>query len=129
MSNLVLFDNGHVDLLPLTFTRPVAEIRVGILTITQKWERFLGTKASFFTEDYLQAKYPLTLEADNLLVCGNVVPEELLVSQVRSLGLGEGLKWQGEIVCARLNRVDAERFLNGDAGFVSVQDIDAHRQE
>lgn len=125
MSNLVLFDNGHVDLLPLTFTRPVAEIRIGILTITQKWERFLGAKASFYTQDYLRTKFPLELGPDNLLISGNVIPEELLVAQIKKLELGEGIKWQGEIVCVRLNQTDSTRFLYGEADFVQIRNIDA----
>ena len=125
MSNLVLFDNGHIDLLPLTFTRPVAEIRVGILTITQKWEHSLGISASFFTQDYLQAKFPILLTDDNLLVSGNVVPEELLVAQIQSLELGAGIRWQGEAICVRLNESDARRFLSGDVGFVSMRSVDA----
>lgn len=125
MSNLVLFDNGHVDLLPLTFTRPVAELRIGILTITQKWERFLGVKASFYTQDYLRAKFPLELGSDNLLISGNMVPEELLVAQIKKLELGEGLKWEGEVVCVRLSHADSVRFLDGEVDFVSIRSIDA----
>ncbi|SDC41009.1 GlmU family protein [Williamwhitmania taraxaci] len=125
MSNLVLFDNRHIDLLPLTFTRPVAEIRVGILTITQKWERFLGASASYATQDYLQPKFPLILKEDNLLVSGNVLPEELLITQIKLLEVGAGFKWQGEIVCVRLNELDARRFLNGEVDFVTMRNLDA----
>ncbi len=125
MSNLVLFDNGHVDLLPLTFTRPVAELRIGILTITQKWERLLNTKASFNTQDYLKVKFPLELGDDNLLISGNVVPEELLVAEIQKLGVGEGLKWNSDVVCLRLNQSDATRFLNGEVDFVSMKSLDA----
>ncbi len=125
MSNLVLFDNGHIDLLPLTFTRPVAELRIGILTITQKWERFFNTKASFFTQDYLKVKFPLELGGDNLLISGNVLPEELLVSQIKELKLGEGINYGDEIVCARLNLADATRFLNGEVDAAKMKTIDA----
>ena len=41
-SNIVLFDGAyHQKLKPLTFTRPVADLRVGILKIREKWELFL----------------------------------------------------------------------------------------
>lgn len=125
MSNLVLFDNGHVDLLPLTFTRPVAELRIGILTITQKWERLLNTRASFYTQDYLRVKFPLELGADNFLISGNIVPEELLLAQIQKLEVGEGLKWNGDVVCVRLNQSDATRFLNGEVDFVLMKSLDA----
>lgn len=125
MSNLVLFDNGHVDLLPLTFTRPVAELRIGILTITQKWERFLNTKASFYTQDYLRVKFPLELGSDNLIISGNVVPEELLVAEIQKLKVGEGVKWNRDVVCVRLNQSDATRFLKGETDFVVMKSLDA----
>ncbi|HEY5750985.1 MAG TPA: putative sugar nucleotidyl transferase, partial [Chryseolinea sp.] len=58
--NLILFDDPsiRIELLPFTFTRPIGALRVGILTIAEKWEKYLGTTASFKTEPYLQKKYP-----------------------------------------------------------------------
>ncbi|HER40991.1 MAG TPA: glucose-1-phosphate thymidylyltransferase, partial [Salinimicrobium catena] len=42
--NYILFDGPARDqFLPFTFTRPVAEMRIGILTIREKWEKFLNT--------------------------------------------------------------------------------------
>lgn len=60
MDHLVLFDDPAIrgSLLPFTFTRPVADIRVGILTIAEKWRRVLGREYSFWTQDYLQKKFP-----------------------------------------------------------------------
>ena len=56
--NFILFDdNTRINLLPLTFTRPVAEIRFGILTIREKWERHLRMKTSSLTEEYLNKKF------------------------------------------------------------------------
>ena len=68
--NLILFDDPTIqqDLLPFTFTRPTAKIRVGILTIDEKWERWLNTKPSFQTVDYLQKKFPLITTGDDLLI-------------------------------------------------------------
>ncbi len=66
--NVILFDDPVIrqDLLPFTFTRPVAKIRVGILTIDEKWEKWLGVKPSFKTEDYLQKKFPVVTLSDNI---------------------------------------------------------------
>ena len=59
--NFILFDDSAwKSLLPLTFTRPVAEIRIGILTIHEKWEKYLDGKASWHTQEYLVQKYALT---------------------------------------------------------------------
>ena len=58
--NYILFD-GPVrnQLLPFTYTRPVADIRVGILTIREKWEHYLQTTTTTVTEDYLSDKFPM----------------------------------------------------------------------
>ena len=56
---LILFDDYSWDnLLPLTFTRPASELRIGILTIAEKWEHDLGIKSTPLTRDYLQGKFP-----------------------------------------------------------------------
>jgi hypothetical protein len=56
--NIVLFDGEErSDLLPLTFIRPVAELRMGILTFTERWKKIFKTeKVSFLTQDYLTEK-------------------------------------------------------------------------
>ena len=67
--NLILFDNWcRPHLLPLTYTRPAADIRVGITTLREKWERVLNMPSSILTESYLQEKFPLRTSGDNLLV-------------------------------------------------------------
>ena len=68
--NLVLFDDPatRTNLLPFTHTRPISKIRVGILTIHEKWEKRLGTPASFLTESYLQKKFPAKAAFDNLFL-------------------------------------------------------------
>ncbi len=60
MDHLVLFDDPAIrgSLLPFTFTRPVADIRVGILTIAEKWHRISQIETSFWTQEYLQRKFP-----------------------------------------------------------------------
>src|SRR5688572_5006309 len=85
--NIILFDDPTLRkaLLPFTYTRPVSAIRVGILTIAEKWEKRLGTEASFKTESYLQKKYPLVSTLNNLLINGAVCPDEVLVDTVKSL--------------------------------------------
>lgn len=85
--NLILFDNqaSRSKLLPFTYTRPLAEIRVGILTISEKWAMWLNTTPSFITEDYLAAKYPASFQVENLYVAGNLCPDEKLVTAINSL--------------------------------------------
>ena len=72
---VVLFDDESWGTLrPLTFTRPIAELRVGILTIREKWERNLGLSVSYLTRDYLKEKYPMIVEDDNLLINATLCP-------------------------------------------------------
>jgi hypothetical protein len=91
--NYILFDNptDRQNLLPLTFTRPVANVRCGILTIAQKWEKHLKTNVSYLTMDYLQNKFPITLAAENIFVNGSICPTEVLVNEISSLTKGQAL--------------------------------------
>ena len=91
--NIILFDN-HIreHLLPLTFTRPVSEIRIGITTIREKWERALKTESSFFTQDYLSELFPCEISNDNLFIAGNLLPDTALVDVIKNLSIGEVLK-------------------------------------
>ncbi|MBK9730184.1 MAG: GlmU family protein [Chitinophagaceae bacterium] len=98
--NFILFDDECRDqLLPFTFTRPVCEIRMGILTITGKWEYSLNLKPSYLTQEYLSKKYPLKKQEVNWLINGSVLPDPRLVAQVVSLQLNEAIV-ENEIVVA-----------------------------
>ena len=97
--NYILSDGTFRDaLLPFTFTRPVSEIRVGIMTITEKWERYLGVRPSYFTEGYLQDKFPLKRGETNTIIIGAYLPNELLVDGIKQLKVGQALLYQGEVV-------------------------------
>jgi UDP-N-acetylglucosamine diphosphorylase/glucosamine-1-phosphate N-acetyltransferase len=99
--NYILFDDQHVrtSLLPLTFTRPVSEIRVGICTITQKWEQVLRSRISFLTEPYLQAKYPQINTPNDVFINGAICPDEALLGAIQSLQKGDRLM-HGDILVA-----------------------------
>jgi len=91
--NIILFDN-HVrnHLLPFTFTRPSAEIRIGISTIREKWERIFKTESSFFTQDDLSELFPCSISDDNLFIAGNLLPDTPLTDAIKALNTGEVLK-------------------------------------
>jgi UDP-N-acetylglucosamine diphosphorylase/glucosamine-1-phosphate N-acetyltransferase len=101
--NLILFDDPaiRINLLPFTFTRPVGSIRVGILTIAEKWEKWLQMPASFSTEDYLQKKFPLRLTTDNLWINGAICPDDALVKQIKALKKSEGLVQGKQVIALR----------------------------
>lgn len=84
--NYILFDgNVRNQLLPFTFTRPVAEIRVGILTIREKWEHLLGFTTTTVTEDYLSEKYPFLELEQNVLINASFLPSENLANIIKDL--------------------------------------------
>lgn len=84
-------DTAWQSLRPLSFTRPVADLRVGILTIAEKWQKHLNADYGFKTQAYLSAKYP-SLEGAELNLNGSVCPNEILLEAVSRLKSGEALK-------------------------------------
>jgi UDP-N-acetylglucosamine diphosphorylase/glucosamine-1-phosphate N-acetyltransferase len=114
---LILFDdNAHQTLLPLTYTRPVADLRIGIMTIAEKWAKHLNTTTSFHTLDYLQAKFPAKIEADNLFINGAVCPDEGLLEAIGNLQTGEALKYNDQLLAVRLDQAGAGGF-DAEASF------------
>ena len=84
--NYILFDGAVRNaLLPFTFTRPVADIRIGILTIREKWERYLGTTTTTITEEYLAEKFPMVELEQNIMINAAYTPNPELVELVSNL--------------------------------------------
>ncbi|MEE1118382.1 MAG: GlmU family protein [Bacteroidales bacterium] len=96
--NYILFDASRNSLLPLTYTRPVCDIRIGILTIREKWEKYLGKKTSTITEDYLSAKYPTEQSEEMMLINGSICPTPKLLKAIKGLKVGQALVCQGNVV-------------------------------
>ena len=98
--NYILFDGEARDaLLPFTYTRPVADIRIGILTIREKWERRLGLTTTTVTEEYLEEKYPMVEMSENVLINASFLPTKSLVDQVKALKKDQAI-FKGEEVVA-----------------------------
>lgn len=97
--SFVLIDSPEIwkGFLPLTFTRPLSGIRIGILTIQEKWEKHLGTGAAFVTQSYLQEKFKPS-EAEGLVIFSHYCPDEDLVKTLRALKPGEALYHNNEVV-------------------------------
>lgn len=105
--NYILFDdNNRKNLLPLVFMRPVADIRVGILTIREKWEHYLGSKTSSLTDPYLSSLWPLVKENDNIFINGAILPNQQLVDEISKLPPDCMLIKGDEIVAMRLTEDD-----------------------
>ena len=106
--NYILFETeiDRGNLLPFTFTRPVSEIRCGILTLTDKWKRYLEGPLTFKTQSYLQTKFKMEASSSNIMLNGTVFPNSALVTEINSLQLNEALYWKEILVAAHVNGTD-----------------------
>jgi UDP-N-acetylglucosamine diphosphorylase/glucosamine-1-phosphate N-acetyltransferase len=107
--NVVLgdFDN-HKRFLPLTFTRPVADIRCGIFTFRERWEFFLKNKISILTQEYLQKKYPTNFDSKNIIINPLFLPDKELVELILSLK-NEKLVYNNKIIAYTFDNNEVEK--------------------
>src|SRR5215216_1958642 len=83
------------NLFPFTLTRQIQDIRVGILTIREKWEHYLGLESFDRSEgDYKDGEKAIQMEQAIgkgiiYLIHGNILPTSKLVKQVRKLKPGQ----------------------------------------
>ena len=97
--NYILFDGPHRNaLLPFTFTRPVADIRIGILTIREKWEKYLGYTTTTITEEYLSDKWPMVEMENNVMINASFLPNDILVEMVKNLEVNQAIFQDEEVV-------------------------------
>ncbi|MDO6745009.1 GlmU family protein [Tenacibaculum soleae] len=98
--NYILFDGDvRTSLLPFTYTKPVADIRVGILTIREKWEKYLESTTTTITEAYLEEKYPMVEMEKNVLLNASFLPTKSLIREIQSLSKNQAI-FKGEDVIA-----------------------------
>jgi UDP-N-acetylglucosamine diphosphorylase/glucosamine-1-phosphate N-acetyltransferase len=107
--NYILFD-GTVrnSLLPLTFTKPVADLRIGILTIREKWEFFLGFTTTTLTEDYLEEKFPMVEMEANIMINASFLPTKELVAYVLNLKENQALFLNDDVVAFYTTNTQSE---------------------
>ena len=107
--NYILFDGTVRNaLLPFTFTRPVADIRVGILTIREKWEQYLGYTTSTLTEEYLMEKYPMVELEENIMINASFFPNDVLVEMIFGLEKNQAILSGEEIIAFYTNDTQEE---------------------
>ncbi len=84
--NYILFDgNVRNQLLPFTYTRPVADLRIGIMTIREKWEFLLGSTTSTVTEEYLSEKWPMVELEENVMINSSYLPSKNLANIIKEI--------------------------------------------
>lgn len=110
--NTILSDTGFSErLLPLSYTRSVADFRVGILTIKEKWERLLNSEVSVKTKEYLQPKYKLRIKEKNLVINSTVMPDLNIKNAVLSLEQGALVK-EDTVIAVITEGFDKEDFFS-----------------
>ncbi len=105
MNYLLFDDNSWENLLPLTFMRPVAEIRIGILTMKEKWEKILGESCFYYTRNYLQEKYPFIKSLENTVINASVFPSEEIVTEIQKIDFNTALVKEGELIAVKINDI------------------------
>lgn len=93
---IALFDNqdDHLDLLPLSFTRPICDFRVGITTIREKWQDFLPeAEISAIPVEYLRERFgaPDNPDREMIYVSGAVIPDRDIASRILALAPGAAI--------------------------------------
>jgi len=97
--NYILFDGPIRNaLLPFTFTRPVADIRIGILTIREKWEKRLGSTTTTITEEYLSEKFPMVEMEENVMINASFLPNSILAVMIKNLTSNQAIYKNEDII-------------------------------
>ncbi len=108
--NIILFDDDTSNkLLPLTFTKPVSEIRIGILTVKEKWETISNCVVSYLTHEYLNQKFKTTKSTtlDNYFINSKIIPNNDFFKEVQKLKPGKGLKQDKTLLAVNAGKDDS----------------------
>ncbi len=124
---IILFDQPTIrmDLLPFTFTRPIADLRVGILTIAEKWSKYLQSPVSYQTDSYLMSKYPRLAANENLMINGALLPDQALLDAIQALKFGEVLSHKRLILAAKCAKAQVENWPLDPSTFKQIDYPDA----
>lgn len=121
--NYILFDESIVrtNLLPLTFTRPVSDIRIGILTIREKWEKRLKSTTSSLTDAYLSDKFPIVKMAENVLINGSICPTDEIVEAILNIKPNQTVIYNDTIIALHITAEDLDNV--GDTSSEGIEEI------
>jgi UDP-N-acetylglucosamine diphosphorylase/glucosamine-1-phosphate N-acetyltransferase len=121
--NYILFDESIVrtNLLPLTFTRPVSDIRIGILTIREKWEKRLKSPTSSLTDSYLSAKFPIMKMEENVLINGSICPNDEIIEAIKHLKPNQTVVFNDTIIALHITAEELDNI--GDTASEGIEEI------
>lgn len=124
--NIILFeDQRFTQLLPLTFTKPACELRIGILTLKEKWQKYLpkATLSHLPTREYLKPKYPVSYDSANTYINNRCIASESMVGAIQELEMGQGLKHEGGQILAFKTDKNLDEVANNVPDFTWTQHI------
>ncbi len=100
--NIILFDGEEWEnLLPLTFTKPVASLRMGVLSFAERWEKILNTTISYQTQSYLEEKFSTNYQSENIFINPSFFPTTELIHYIKELELNQSILFNGQLVAVK----------------------------
>lgn len=97
--NVILFcDQEHEDLFPLTFMKPAGELRMGILSFRERWEKLLKAEVSNLSPDYLKLLFPIVEKDNNLFLNPCYLPDLDYVDFLKNLKFGEAVTYNDKLI-------------------------------
>jgi UDP-N-acetylglucosamine diphosphorylase/glucosamine-1-phosphate N-acetyltransferase len=115
MLNIIFFDDENLinQLKPFSFTRPICEFRVGIMTIKEKWEKIFNTKACYQTQFHLSGKFPCKIEMANIIINGSILPDKALCERILHLPLHHALVQDDKLLALKLDATTTRQYFGG----------------
>ena len=100
--NIILFDGEEWEhLLPLTFTKPVASLRMGVLSFAERWKKILNTTVSYQTQPYLEEKFSTDFQLENIFINPSFFPTKELIDTIKELELNESILFENKLVAVK----------------------------
>ncbi|MFV0144851.1 GlmU family protein [Empedobacter falsenii] len=100
--NIILFDGEEWEnLLPLTFTKPVASLRMGVLSFAERWEKILNSSISYKTQHYLEEKFSTHLQSENIFINPSFFPTKELIQAIKNIELNTSIVFKNQLVAVR----------------------------
>ncbi len=131
MTKYILFDDiTRNSLLPLTYLKPSADIRCGIMSLREKWEFYLKNNTNNLCANYLRKKYPLEIATENVFIKGTLFPNTDLIEKIYQLQIGQVLIDSKNAVVLAFKLTDEQVFKYDidKKEFISFDDIQALQQ-
>ncbi len=100
--NIILFDTeARGNLFPLTLTRAVADVRTGIITIKERWEKMTGAKLFVLTDEYLQPLYEPIPANDYVFVDARIIPSNEVMQRIINLPENESISDENGLIAGK----------------------------